>query len=193
MTNSFFQIMNYNNQIINKNLIKSSLSAIKSIFKNKYKTFNNINIINVYKQPNNLLNLLKFKQNFINKYVNKCGNPRCKLCPQLITFKNKIIFNNRALYINKTMNCNSFNVIYLINCPNCQQIYIGKTSQKLHLRINLHRSQIFSTSPVLTVSSHIKSCSSGQFTVAPIFCSSPLLLDAAEKYFINSLRPQLNV
>jgi len=40
------------------------------------------------------------------------------------------------------MNCNSFNVIYLITCLKCKLQYVGETYRKLKDRLNDHKSNI---------------------------------------------------
>lgn len=40
------------------------------------------------------------------------------------------------------MNCNSFNIIYLITCNKCKVQYVGQTSRKLKDRLNDHCSNV---------------------------------------------------
>jgi hypothetical protein len=40
------------------------------------------------------------------------------------------------------MNCNTKNVIYLVNCIKCQKQYVGQTGRRLKDRLNSHRSNI---------------------------------------------------
>ena len=73
----------------------------------------------------------------------KCNDPRCKTCLQ-ITENDHIIstHNNKLVPLKENLNCKSENVIYAIKCSNCQSMYVGETTQKLHERINQHRSTI---------------------------------------------------
>jgi len=40
------------------------------------------------------------------------------------------------------MNCNSANIIYLVNCTKCNKLYVGETKRQLKDRLNNHRSDI---------------------------------------------------
>ena len=60
--------------------------------------------------------------------VTKCNNKRCKICDVIIeekpfTFKNP----ETKFKINKDLNCNSKNVVYIIKCSKRKEIYIGST------------------------------------------------------------------
>ena len=78
-----------------------------------------------------------------NKFV-KCTSVGCKMCIE----NSREIDNVRSRYGNKTfrinqrLNCNSTNVIYLINCKKCGIQYIGETSRSLKQRFNDHASNI---------------------------------------------------
>ena len=43
--------------------------------------------------------------------------------------------------INKDLSCNSKNVVYIIECSKCKEIYLGST-QALNTRASIHRSNI---------------------------------------------------
>ena len=53
------------------------------------------------------------------------------------TFKNP----KTKFKINKNLSCNSKNVVYIIECSECKEIYIGST-QALNTRTSFHRSNI---------------------------------------------------
>ena len=193
-----FEIINhiipYNRQTINKNYFNDKIQNILPFLENVNSPLNKIKVRTVNTQPNNILSLLKTNANK-NKYVKKCGLSRCQLCKEIVEVKNKIIVQDRAFYINANMNCKSRCLVYMLACCSCGELYVGKTGQKIHKRINLHRSQVFNSSPVLPVSRHLRKCSLGKFSVyllysVPNFC--PLTLDAAEKYFIAVIMPKLN-
>ena len=63
----------------------------------------------------------------------KCNSKRCLTCPYASSSQ---IDNNPQL----APFCKAYNVIYKINCNECNMSYIGETSAPLHLRINQHRS-----------------------------------------------------
>jgi predicted GIY-YIG superfamily endonuclease len=70
-----------------------------------------------------------------------CGDKRCKTCQHMIetkTFTSTVTKEKLNIHgPNKT--CKTENVIYLITCKICGLQYVGET-EKLHKRINLHRS-----------------------------------------------------
>ena len=54
-------------------------------------------------------------------------------------------------------NCNSTNVIYMIQCP-CKLLYIGMTTRKVKLRISEHRSNIRCGQASTKMASHFINC-----------------------------------
>ena len=63
----------------------------------------------------------------------------CVICP--FTKEAKFIhYNNFKRYLNKELNCNTRNIVYIIECnlQNCNQKYIGETERKLKDRISEH-------------------------------------------------------
>ena len=83
-----------------------------------------------------------------NKYPNrklkgmtKCNAAHCRVCPFIKESKSVNINQNTKWNINKTVNCGSMNVIYLIECDkeNCPQSrYIGETSRCVRSRLAEH-------------------------------------------------------
>ena len=69
--------------------------------------------------------------------MKKCGN--CKVCPYINEQKN-ISCNKRSWKINTKLNCQSENVIYIIECnkENCKEAYIGETSRSFEERVSEH-------------------------------------------------------
>ena len=80
------------------------------------------------------------------RYTNgmqKCGN-QCTACPYISETK-KIKINSRNTWlINRKMNCNSYNIIYMIECniDRCKQRYIGESKRPLKHRLADHRGYI---------------------------------------------------
>ncbi len=50
--------------------------------------------------------------------------------------------NGIAIPLKQNLDCQSKDIVYLIECSNCGIRYVGETSQKLKDRINQHRSDI---------------------------------------------------
>ena len=127
--------------------------------------------------------------------VNKCHRPRCKCCPLLKEYKEKININNNYIEINENCNCTTENVVYILFCHGCPKFYIGKSSNSLSLRINLHRNHINNENyRNLFVSKHIYQCGNSKFGCSIIFKSmkQPYVLEKMEIYFITLLKPELN-
>ena len=53
--------------------------------------------------------------------------------------------------INRGLDCNSRNVVYLINCKVCGFQYVGSTTTKFRLRFNNHKSRLRAHSRMLAV------------------------------------------
>ena len=72
------------------------------------------------------------------KGMKRCG--KCKSCP-FIKEGRSIKADKFTWSINKPFNCNSSNVVYLLECnkQNCNLRYIGETQRQLKERINEHR------------------------------------------------------
>ena len=71
----------------------------------------------------------------------KCGKKRCKVCDvisETSEFSNK---NQKEVFsIRSTLNCNSENVVYLVNCKTCNKQYVGSSEPKFRLRYNNYKS-----------------------------------------------------
>ena len=77
--------------------------------------------------------------------VRSCSTPGCATCPLLwcrgaisgtATYYTKIKITQR-------LDCNSTNVIYVIQCTHCHRQYVGKTSVTLRNRTLHHRNKFF--------------------------------------------------
>ena len=88
-------------------------------------------IIKSQREPKNLKRILTsspFGENTTQE-VTKCNNERCKVCDIIIevkfyTFKN---IENKFKINKKKLSCNSQKVVYIIECNECKEIYIGST------------------------------------------------------------------
>jgi len=163
-------------------------------------------IINCKRQTNNLKRILTraaFTDTKVNNYTTyKCGEPRCKTCHQLI-LTSEFKTDTQSVALNANMSCTSRNLIYILLCNGCKEIYVGETGDMLRMRLNVHRQHILHCENApLRVSSHINTCGRGRnildkFSILPIFKISPYVHNPnfrkeKENHFIHLLKPKLN-
>ena len=74
--------------------------------------------------------------------MKKCQQ-NCPICPYIKEGRNLSI-NNQKWKINNNLNCESHNIVYIIQCnkENCKQSYIGETKRKLKYRIADHKKYV---------------------------------------------------
>jgi hypothetical protein len=181
--------------------IKDSFEFLKISDETK-EIFRNKNIRKCNKQAKNLKTFLtraEFTDQKRQYKVNKCNRPRCKTCLIIIEGTDFVFENGTKVYINENMTCISQNVVYVMKCGNCTKCYIGETSDKLSMRMNVHRQQIRDTNlRHLFVSKHIANCAKDKdpiFTVMPfkkIINDDPAYRKTMEKDFITLHKPSLN-
>ena len=153
------------------------------------------NIINSKQQPHNLKKILTsaYFGNTPERGAKKCKKKRCQICHLLIE-GNSFKFKNNPIpfRINRSLTCDSSNVIYVIRCENCLEEYIGCTNS-LRNRTALHKNHINNeANRKQFVSKHIFECGK-KFQIAPIYQNhdyKSLLL--REKRFISTYNPSLN-
>ena len=149
---------NYSNQNIAEKAKKLLKTTPNQDLKN---TFEDYTIVLAQKQPLNLLRLLTKSQN--KNYQNvpglvKCSNKRCKLCKLYIQEEDRFILsNNKEWLIKSKITCNSINVIYFLNCINCDTTYIGKTNN-FRLRMNNHISSCNHGNSTDKFDNHVFNC-----------------------------------
>ena len=82
------------------------------------------------------------------KGMNKCG--KCSICPFIKEGKEIKIQNKPNWSINKRVDCDSTNIIYLIECSKetCKERYVGETERRLKDRLADHR--VYVTNKVVT-------------------------------------------
>ena len=82
------------------------------------------------------------------KGMSKCG--KCSICPFIREGKSIKIQNKPNWSINKRVDCDSTNIVYLIECniETCKKRYIGETHRRLKDRLADHRGYV--TSQVVT-------------------------------------------
>ena len=73
------------------------------------------------------------------KTINDCNKPNCKYC-KIISTSGKITSKGTGQTYSAKHNitCNSSNIIYCIECKQCQTQYVGQTKRKIKERIREH-------------------------------------------------------
>ena len=68
----------------------------------------------------------------------------CTACPFMKTTKEVKLNKNENWFINKRLNCETYNCIYLIECQkeNCKAKYIGQTKRQFKYRLANHRGYV---------------------------------------------------
>ena len=79
------------------------------------------------------------------KGTDKCNSNRCQICYFLCL--GRIFRNNktgREYSINYNLDCNSYNVVYLITFKRCniQYMHVGSTTTTFRTRFNNHKSRV---------------------------------------------------
>ena len=77
--------------------------------------------------------------------MTRCNKP-CTACPYIEEKKKVRVKENFNWIINKNVNCQSFNVVYMLQCnkTNCNAKYIGETGRIFKFRLDEHRGYITS-------------------------------------------------
>ena len=131
-------------------------------------------------------------------FTDQCRVRGCKTCPTMVYCSYITSFATRLDFdIRHKLNCNSTNIIYLIECDECNKQYVGQTGKTLKIRMNGHRADI-ENKRKSAVSTHFNQgrCSIQDFMVTPIFqCpeleteneTTKMRLDI-EQYFMDYLK-----
>jgi hypothetical protein len=67
---------------------------------------------------------------------------KCSLCPKYGKSMKNISFEGGGKIISQRLTCSTENIIYVILCNRCQQMYVGETGNTLKQRISQHISSI---------------------------------------------------
>ena len=150
--------LRYVSSIINKHFnILSSSPRCTNVFKAKPFV--------AFRRSNNLSNILvSAKLHKPSTTANeprgsfRCGN-NCLTCNYINDGLTKYTFNStgETRFINHHIDCNSKNVIYMVQCNHCHKQYIGETKRRLKDRFNEHRRPVdkrTNSSKPTTVSEH---------------------------------------
>ena len=86
--------------------------------------------------------------------MQRCNKP-CSICPFILPCK-EVNSQEFKWKIRSKVNCNTSNVIYMIQCnkQNCNIRYIGETQNELRIRITQHRSDIINDTISKPVGQH---------------------------------------
>ena len=131
----------------NPNVYEMIDKSVESLKRNKVHGFENLRVVKSKQQAPNLKRILtkaEFSQKQVGVY--KCPEKRCECCTNLLlgnsyTFKNV----DKTFKLKTYFSCDSYNLLYIINCPTCGEEYtdetgIGKT--KLRNRVRVYRQHI---------------------------------------------------
>lgn len=79
---------------------------------------------------------------YLPQLISKCGQRGCKTCPGLHQKKCiKCTSTKKRIAIKNRVNCNSKNLIYILQCPICKLQYVGQTKGTLQQRMTHHRNK----------------------------------------------------
>jgi len=197
-TLAFVTTHNPNNQNVDK-CVKNALVLLSSS-ERMNSIMADTRIIKSKRQPPNLKRMLtsaKFSSN-VTCSIKKCGDKRCKCCDHLIEGDSIVLENGKRFQVKTSMDCNSTNLLYILQCCGCKKQYIGETGDILRNRIRVHRQHVRNESVrMLQVSAHFDKCAKCEpyFRVFPFYKlqnDSVFFRREKEKYFIDSLKPSLN-
>ncbi|CAN7997262.1 unnamed protein product, partial [Ixodes hexagonus] len=84
-----------------------------------------------------------------------CNKLRCLVCKHMTTTKTAHSTGSQFSYsINGNFDCDSSNVVYLLQCTACDKQYIGQTATPFRIRFNNHKAHVASL-PSLPLSRHM--------------------------------------
>ena len=89
--------------------------------------------------------------------------------------------------INKNLSCNSKNVVFIIECNGCKEIYMRVNTDT---RTSLHRNNInINENRKLNVSKHRYQYSQGKFKIMPLYQTNDYRLLQIKKKFMDKFKP----
>ena len=121
----------------------------------------------------------------------KCSN-NCSACPYVKQGRNVKINKRSTWRINRRLNCNTFNAVYMIECDkdNCKLRYIGESKRSIKYRIADHRGYIVNKYVDKATGAHFNlpghSLNNMKFTILEqVKENSDSYRKERERYFIN--------
>ena len=156
--------------------------------------------LTAFKRPRNIRELLirakvppppALREKRTLKGMAKCSF-NCSACPYVITGRNIKIYKRSTWNINRHLNCNTLNAIYMIECKknNCNQRYIGESKRSIKYRFADHRGYVVNKHVDKATGAHFNlpghSLSHMKFTILEqVKVNSDTYRKEREKYFIN--------
>ena len=70
-----------------------------------------------------------------------CNLPKCRTCP-FICSSTTVTGPKTSMTIHKHFTCQTYNIVYVISCSKCEQLYIGETGRSLSTRFKEHLDDI---------------------------------------------------
>lgn len=183
-------------------LDKIGAEVVKFVRETKLPCLESKKLIHGKRQPPNLNRQLT-RTNTFSKTLNRvtaCMRKNCGLCSlghdNLIQGDSYRLKSGKILRPNRSITCETGNLVYCIICPGCDQYYIGEC-KCLRKRMNLHRhdSNPKNAVPPLKVNQHIRKCSNGYFRVFPFYVvptEHQIAREGYETHFQQTLEPSLH-
>ena len=130
--------------------------------------------------------------------MKKCSKPYCLTCPY-INERKSVKSGKFNWSIKESVNCDTYNIIYLISCDkyNCQEKYVGESERKLRNRLCEHIGYINSKNMKTPTGKHFNqpghSVSNLRITILEkIKNLNPLYRKEREKYHIRKFNTFYN-
>ena len=123
--------------------------------------------------------------------MKKCGKA-CPTCPYILEGKEIKTYSNQKWILNNQFTCESFNVIYMIECQknNCKMRYIGQTQRMLKTRMAEHRRYVSNNMDNISTGAHFNLPGHSQFdmkisVVEKVKKKDKVYREIREEYHIN--------
>lgn len=104
-------------------------------------------------------------------FAKKCDHRYCHACENILECSSVTSNTTKFVFkIRQDLDCHSSNIIYMIQCKECDKQYVGQTKRSLRLRTNNHRADIVNQRKT-TVADHFNTgrCSYEDFQITPIY------------------------
>ena len=185
----------------NPNVYEMIDKSVQCLKRSKVDGFENLRVIKSKRQAPNIKKILT-KAEFSQKQVGvfKCPDKRCECCASLLlgnsyTFKNvDKTFNLKAHF-----SCDSSNLLYIVICPTCGEVYTGETGvgkTKLRDSVRVYRQHIRQPEyQKLKVEEHLRTCGEGTFKIFPLLQMRSSEIDLRRSYernFMKKYKTKLN-